>query len=107
MVGIGESGPEPFPSDASAKTSSSFSEFSEIISPESHCSIARLVLDGKVDIPKSWAPGSSSSTLFRGGSRVGLFGGSGVPGIMIWNRNAGSVQGRETARRLNDRLRTV
>ena len=73
MVGIGDVGfeMEPWPSEASANSSSSFSD----ASIQSISGVTQTGSKCNVPIPRSCAPGSSSSTLLRGGTSVGLLGG--------------------------------
>lgn len=77
VVGIGELGPEcEFrASGASENTSSSASDVSEIT--VSSCIVTSSVwkFERRNHAPRSWAPESSSSTLLRGGTSVGLLGG--------------------------------
>lgn len=76
-VGIGELRPEGEfrASGASEKTSSSASDASETTVSSCFERLPTCNFKGRNYAPKSWAPGSSSSTLLRGGIRVGLLGG--------------------------------
>lgn len=77
IVGIGELRPEGRfrASCASEKTSSSASDASEATVSRCFMNLRTWKFERRNYAPRSCAPGSSSSTLLRGGIRVGLLGG--------------------------------
>ena len=77
VIGIGELRPEcDFrASCASEKTSSSASDASETTVSSCFVRYSTWKFEKRNYAPRSCAPGSSSSTLLRGGIRVGLLGG--------------------------------